>query len=307
MSRVAVEQIQTYAGHKGAIFALCADEENHCFYSAADDGIVVKWSLDKDNNTGEGILSVGRAVYALSVIPEKKQLWVGASDGKIYVVDIESRKLISTLSAHTHAIYQLKYEPTHEQMWILAANGWLSLIDTQKLVTSFSKQLHTKNLRSLVFHLGQAFIGSSDHSIRQYGIDSPEKETHQWLAHDKSVFSLLIHPEANYLLSGGMDAQLAVWDLKQDYKQIRKIPAHYFTVNDLALSPSNDYFMSGSRDKTLKLWDAYQFELLKVIDHPRNKGHLHSVNKILWLNVDNSVISGSDDKRIIRWIVNTTT
>ncbi|MEM8901739.1 MAG: hypothetical protein AAGC85_26760, partial [Bacteroidota bacterium] len=166
MSRVAVEQIQTYAGHKGAIFALCADEENHCFYSAADDGIVVKWSLDKDNNTGEGILSVGRAVYALSVIPEKKQLWVGASDGKVYVVDTESRKLISTLSAHTHAIYQLKYEPTHSQMWVLAANGWLNLIDTENLGTSFSRQIHTKNLRSLVFHLDKAFIGSSDHTIR---------------------------------------------------------------------------------------------------------------------------------------------
>ncbi|MEM6764192.1 MAG: hypothetical protein AAF655_04685 [Bacteroidota bacterium] len=305
MKKVAVEQIQTYTGHKGAVFALCADEAGDHFYSAGDDGVVVRWPLDATQQSGEGMLKIERAIYALAVIHEKNQLWVGASDGKIYVVHTLSRELLITLSSHTKAIYNLSYDAETQQMWALGGKGWLSLIEVNTFTISHTQQLHTENLRSLAFHMDQVFIGGSDHCIYQLPKEKPGLATHKWKAHSRSVFSLLIHPEAHYLLSGGMDAQLAVWDLKQEYRLIRKIPAHYFTVNDLALSPSNDYFMTASRDKTLKLWDAYQFELLKVIDFPRNKGHKFSVNKILWLKVDNSVISGSDDKRIIRWIINT--
>ncbi|MEL6853096.1 MAG: WD40 repeat domain-containing protein, partial [Bacteroidota bacterium] len=125
----------------------------------------------------------------------------------------------------------------------------------------------------------------------------------KWLAHDPSVFCLAMHQDGRYLLSGGRDAQIKVWDIKQDFRESKRIAAHMYTVNDLAIFQGGDFFASASRDKTIKLWDAYAFDLQKVIDHERNESHTHSVNRIKCLITDNSLISCSDDRMLMRWKV----
>ena len=54
-------------------------------------------------------------------------------------------------------------------------------------------------------------------------------------------------------------------------------------------------------DKSVKIWDAETFKLLKVIDRARHAGHGTSVNKLLWTQFDNQIISGSDDRTISVW------
>jgi len=125
----------------------------------------------------------------------------------------------------------------------------------------------------------------------------------RWQAHDNSVFSLQYVEENSLLLSGGRDAHLNIWDLKANHSLVQSLPAHNYTINAFALSPSGDYFATASRDKTLKIWDTHSFQLLKVVDFARNLAHTHSVNRICWLKSDNSLISCSDDRRIIRWQV----
>jgi WD40 repeat protein len=158
------------------------------------------------------------------------------------------------------------------------------------------------HLRSLASTSNGAhwLIGSSDHHIYAFNRQTGQVDQ-QWLAHDNSVFALQLHQAGHYLLSGGRDAYLNVWDQQQQFKLIKRIPAHNFTINDIAMHPSGDFFVTASRDKTIKVWDAYQFELLKVIDHARYDGHIHSVNRLLWLSQDNSLLSCSDDRRLLRW------
>ena len=61
-------------------------------------------------------------------------------------------------------------------------------------------------------------------------------------------------------------------------------------------------FATVSMDKTLKIWDAITFDLLKVVDKARNEAHVTSINKLIWLN-NSELLTGSDDKQIMHWLV----
>ena len=54
-------------------------------------------------------------------------------------------------------------------------------------------------------------------------------------------------------------------------------------------------------DKSIKVWDAETFQLLKVIDKARHAGHGTSVNRLLWTNHNNLLVSASDDRSISIW------
>jgi WD40 repeat protein len=57
-------------------------------------------------------------------------------------------------------------------------------------------------------------------------------------------------------------------------------------------------------DKSIKVWDMAALKLLKVIDRSRHAGHGTSVNKVLWTNYDDQLLSASDDRTISVWKLN---
>ena len=275
-----------------------SDDEHHLF-TAGDDGIVAQWDLHSDENHAKAILQTDRGIYALAVLPQNR-IAVGNSGGLIYIVDLKDQTVVKTLQQSESAIFGLEIIEDH--LWILHGNGFLSVLRLSDFSQVFYRQMGHNHLRSIIYSPinKQVYIGSSDYHIY---VINPQNFSIQsmWKAHENSVFSLAILREGQYLLSGGRDAYLNIWDLKDNHQFMQKIPAHNFTINDIALSPQGNHFATAGRDKTIKIWDAYQFNLLKVIDFARNTAHTHSVNKIKWLKSDNSLISCSDDRRIIRW------
>ncbi|MEO0894774.1 MAG: WD40 repeat domain-containing protein [Bacteroidota bacterium] len=297
---VQVSRIRAYEGHTGSVFSLAVDEEEKYMYTSGDDGIVARWNLRGDDADATGILRSDRAVYSLTVSSKYQLLFAGSSDGTLYIQDLEKKQLVRTYRKVTGAIYHLLI--AGDLLWICQAEGFLTAINMTNGKEEFFGRLSEQNLRIMIPALGegQFFIGSSDHQI--YLFDFPQRTVIQnWSAHENSVFSLLIHPDGKYLLSGSRDAHFNVWDLQNEREQIKHIPAHNFTVNYFALSPDGHHFVTASRDKTIKLWDAYDFSLLKVVDKARHQGHTHSVNKVIWLKHDNSLISTGDDRQVLRW------
>jgi len=106
-----------------------------------------------------------------------------------------------------------------------------------------------------------------------------------------------------YVISGGRDAQLRMRDLT-DGHIVQVVSAHNSTINDLAFSPNGHYLATASRDKTVKLWDAESWKLLKVCEVVRDRGHVNSVNCLLWLD-DETLITAGDDRRILTWTLET--
>ncbi len=276
-----------------------ADTAEDFLYTAGDDKVVAKWHLAQENYA-EALLQTPSSIYAMTLLEAENILAIGTRDGTFYLVNTFSKEVKATHRPFTEPVYALNYDAEMGRLWVLYGGGNLCILELKTGEISHILPLANTHLRSLIFEKEQAFVGASDGNI--YILDknslSPLRKIQ---AHDNSVFCLSFFAQNKWLLSGGRDAHLNVWDMKNEMKAIEKIPAHNYTINDIAFSPENEYFATASRDKTLKIWDADSLALLKVGDYARYKSHTHSINRLVWLQKSNILISCGDDRRIIRW------
>lgn len=112
---------------------------------------------------------------------------------------------------------------------------------------------------------------------------------------DGSVQSVCLTDDGRYLLSGGMDGRVVMWET-QSGRRIRTFRGHEGTVMSIALVPGKNLALSGSEDSTLRLWDMSTGECVRVL-----AGHSAGVNSV-WVSSDGSLaLSGSNDQKARLW------
>jgi WD40 repeat protein len=81
------------------------------------------------------------------------------------------------------------------------------------------------------------------------------------------VFAVAFSRDGKYLLSGGADRELKLWDAETG-RELRTFHGHRGMVNSVAFSQDGRFALSGSNDKTAKIWDvATGKELLTFKGH----------------------------------------
>lgn len=298
--QISVTQQKVLSGHRGAIFGLSLDGQERFLYSGADDGIVARWDLERDEDAGKAIFRTDNAVYALGMADDLGLLLIGTRDGTLHIANLNATADLFSLRKFSKSIYGLHYDKANKRVWVLYAEGFLMLFDLDKMQEINTFRLSEQHLRCILERNGQMLIGASDGKV--YVLDKAHAEVLDIKQlHESSVFALWTGGKGDYLLSGGRDALLKLWDIKGGYLPLLQIPAHNFTVNAIVSLADPSLIATASRDKTLKIWDKNSLTLLKVIDFARNQGHLHSVNRLIPLSSESRLISCSDDKRIIVW------
>lgn len=299
-----IEKIHTCTGHRAAVYALAPGKDERHFFSAGGDGWVAEWNLD-DPETGQLAASSGTQIFSLCSLPDGR-LVAGDMNGGVRWIDRSAPDVTRNIQHHAKGTFDI----LAAGMWVftVGGDGILTRWDLEKGNSVESFQLSNQALRSISFSekRKELAVGASDNSI--YFLDAETFELRHTLkdAHTNSVFATAYSPDGGYLLSGGRDAMLRVWDLDltpHSSPLTPNFPAHLFTVNHIVFSPDGQFFATASRDKTLKIWDAGTFQLLKVIDTMRHGGHINSVNRLLWL--PDCLVSCSDDRSVMLWRVGT--
>ncbi|MEO9477446.1 MAG: WD40 repeat domain-containing protein [Cyclobacteriaceae bacterium] len=300
MSPINVHKLKTLTGHKDSLYTL-ERLDSQRFLSAGGDGMVVLWDV-QNPDVGQMIVKVPASVYALEFNPEKNLLIVGQNFSGIHLIDVESKKELKSLKLTSEAIFDI--QSNSEAIFVGTAGGELIQVDWDFNIVNRVKY-SDKSVRAIAKSPSGGFlaVGYSDERIRI--IDARDLTVlDEFVAHEKSVFSVQFHPEMPLLMSAGRDARIKFWDIDRKYELIEEIVAHMYTINHLAFSPDSQHFVSCSMDKSIKVWDAKTFKLLKVIDKARHAGHGTSVNKLLWLNHKETLVSCSDDRTISLWDIN---
>ena len=302
MSKIQVTKVDTIAGHQDCVYTIEKGPKEHVFFSSGGDGVIAEWDLTKPQE-GRMLAKVPSSVYALCYYPKRNALVVGQNFDGIHIIDLEERKERGSIQLGNTQIFDIKV--LNDRVFCSLGNGEIHILDITSLETIKVIKASTESARCIaISEVNREFaVGFSDHHIRIYNLhDFSEKRVIS--AHKISVFTVQYSPDQRYLLSGSRDAHLKIWDVESDYRLKESIVAHMYAINHLVFSADGKHFVTCSMDKSIKVWDAETFHLLKVIDKARHAGHGTSVNKVLWTNFNNLLLSASDDRSISIWDIN---
>ncbi|MEP1035133.1 WD40 repeat domain-containing protein [Ekhidna sp.] len=295
MGKIDVKKLHTFLGHNDSIYTLYRIDD-YRFVSAGGEGMVVLWDL-RSPNEGEVIVKIKGSVYAITFDSKEGFLYVAQNNEGLHKIDLNLKKEVASIQLGDHQIFDLKI--INDQVWTGLSNGEVVVLSKNLEIKNRIKYANDR-VRSFDRYANQVAVAFSDNTIRI--IDSQSMEVlNELKGHKNSVFASKFHPSGKYLISGGRDAQLKVWDSQADYVLRESIAAHLYTINDVIFRADGRYFVTASMDKAIKLWDAHSFRLLKVLDKHRHAGHGNSVNKLLWMNYHDLLVTCSDDRSISVW------
>ncbi|MHA8066448.1 WD40 repeat domain-containing protein [Aquirufa sp. ROCK2-A2] len=296
-----ISKIDTFSGHRGAIYSLENGMEDHLFFSAGADGWIVQWNLQKPD-VGKVIAQVEGSVYSMNLDTNQEILWVAQNNEGIHGINLEDQSRLFSIKMESLSVFDMIQ--FHDQIWVAHNDGLISIVDipTRSIVKHI--KISQKSVRKFVIiNENIIAVAFSDGFIRL--IDNNYQLINQWKAHDNSVFSLDYNSQSSHLISVGRDAKIKKWDmtLENFIQKPAEVIGHIYTINDVSFSPDGQLLATASMDKTIKIWQSSDLKLLKVVDAARHGGHSNSVNKLIWTNFENQLVSGSDDKKISVWTI----
>ncbi len=300
MTQVQIKRLHSLKGHRDAVYTLHQADRSSTFFSGAGDGMIARWDLESPEN-GDLIAKLPNSVYSLHYLPAHDILVAGHNYEGIHLLDWRNKKEISSLKLTTAAIFDI--QSMGGRLLVGSGDGSVALVDTETLSVVNRVKASEKSARTIAVNAakGEITVGFSDNYIRVF--DETLVMKREWPAHGNSVFSVRYSPNGEWLFSGSRDARLKVWDANSEYQNREEIVAHMYAINHIEFSPDGKHFVTCSMDKSIKVWDANALKLLKVIDRARHGGHITSVNKLLWTNYHQQLISASDDRSISVWQV----
>jgi WD40 repeat protein len=294
-----LQRVSERSGHLAAIYDLRLATDG--FYSAAADGYLVHWHQD-DVDFGQVVAKVAGGKFLCMSVLDDGGLVAGALDGGLHWLYPGAEERNRHLAHHRLGIFSLLR--LEDDLYATGGDGSLSRWSVEARSCRESLPLSPNSLRCIAHDpvRDRLAVGASDASI--YLLDRKSMGLIERVsANVPSVFSLAFTPDGNRLISGGRDAQLMEWDVSgKAMKHLRTIPAHLATINKLAIDPTGQYLATASRDKTIKLWKADDLSLLKVAEVVRDRGHVNSVNTLLWKD-DHTLLTSGDDRRVLEWKV----
>ncbi len=301
MSGIQIAKLKSLAGHSDCVYALEHSNESMVFFSAAGDGMVVKWNLQHPED-GELIAQLPNSIYALHLLKHTNLLLAGHNYEGIHLLDWKNKKEVGSLKLSSSAVFDI--QSCGNEVFVASGDGSVTIVDADLLTIKKQLKHSDKNARTIAVNpvKGEMAVGYSDNYIRVFALDGFSLK-HEWQGHSNSVFTLVYSPDFKLLLSGSRDARLKVWQVDENYGLHTEIAAHLYAINHLAFSPDGKHFVSCSMDKSVKVWQTDDLSLLKVIDKARHAGHGTSVNKLLWTSFNGQVVSASDDRTISIWDV----
>jgi WD40 repeat protein len=120
-------------------------------------------------------------------------------------------------------------------------------------------------------------------------------ELHTFTGHEGGVKTIAYSPDGKFLLSGGEDQTLKLWDVASG-KELRTFIGHRDAVTSVAFSPDGRLAVSGSSDSTLRLWEVASGHELQTTESLGWK-----VTSVAFSPDGKFVASAADDSQVKLW------
>ena len=288
-------------GHRGSIYGLGQGVDESNIASVSGDKRLLQWDIHTLESSFFSI-QFPSVPYCFSKIEVQNNYFLaGLSSGNLIQVDIETKKEKRNIVLNRGAIFCIQHFRDENLIGVGSEDGSLHFLDAQDLKLVAVVQLGKGKIRSLYYdsEKGCIYVACGDGKCYLVFIDGFKMET-SFDAHQLSCNSVCMMPGGNFLLTGGRDARLNIFD-SQTFKMLDSIPAHNYAIYSVLYLSKFDVFVTASRDKNLKLWSGQNVEFLLRLDKEKYNGHGNSVNALCWKENENLLFSAGDDKTLIAW------
>jgi WD40 repeat protein/uncharacterized caspase-like protein len=126
-----------------------------------------------------------------------------------------------------------------------------------------------------------------------------EKEIATLKGHTDSVKTVTISPDDRYIASAGYDNTIKIWNFQG--KLLQSIDAHNLAITDLQFTPDSKTLASASWDNTIKLWNVQTPEEIKPTLLQTLSEHQDGVTDLLISKDGKLLVSASADRTIKLW------
>jgi len=137
--------------------------------------------------------------------------------------------------------------------------------------------------------------GCNDGRLMSYSFD---KGMNLWQienAHKGGVTSVKIASNVRFVVSGGEEGELRIWEIKNK-EMVCHLKEHQARVNEVRLFPNDAYAISVSRDRCLLTWDL---RAEKRLTHHREKHG--GINSLAVAANQTSVITAGQERTLTFW------
>jgi WD40 repeat protein len=296
-----IRKKHAFTDHQGSVYALAPGLTRESIFSGSSDRFIASWNL-ATGTAEEFSAQLPAPVYSLLHLTDQQVLFAGNGAGSVHCITTAERREAKILQLHQAPIFDLAASRQHQLLFTAGGDGQFAVVDLKELQLLKIRKLCTEKVRNIALHSNQQVVAVAcgDGMIRLFHL--PEvTEIDCFVAHRSSVNCVSWSPDGKLLLSGGKDAHLNVWAYENAFTLLESIPAHNYAIYSIVWSPDGTYFSTGSRDKTVKIWDPASRNVLARINRERYNGHHNSVNKLLWSDYNDLLISTGDDRTILTW------
>jgi WD40 repeat protein len=297
--KINIQKTFTFKGHNAAIYCLCHGTTENTFISGSGDKYIAEWNfLTGEQNKFSAKLP--SPVFCLLPLYHLGQLWVGTGNGHLHVIDIHKKEEIHTFRFHKAQIFDLKYSEKTTLVYSSGGDGVINVYDPVELKHTALSKISDKKIRSIEFYKDDLLLAEGSGKTIVLNASTLQLK-HEFISHKLATNCYLPVESSSLLYSGGRDAHLNLWDVKNNFHLIKSVPAHNFAIYKILQLNPHEIVATASRDKTIKLWDLNSLQVIERINREKFDGHAFSVNAILWNEEQSTLISGGDDKLIMSW------
>ncbi len=200
-------------GHKSKIFGICFSPNSRYLASLGGDKKLIIWETQSGRIVDQIDHTDARSHCSFS--PDGKKIVTGDERGILYVRDLVKETSL-TLTGHTGPIQKCFFSPDGRFIFSSAMDRTIKTWDFQNIENlrvfpaDFSPNLIQLSLNKQEL----AIASSSDPSIKLLSaIDFQEKQV--FPGHKEPAQALHFSSDGNYILSGGKDALVKMWDVSR--------------------------------------------------------------------------------------------
>ncbi len=255
-----------------------------------------------DDKLFRELLQLQAGAYGLAVSPNGKLIAVGDGEGKVNVVDADTRKApFAALELSSNRIWAVDFAPDSSFLAAADEKGTIGVWDTNGNELIRRDNIHDGAITSLVFHPDKniIFTGGSDGLVRRWDVNADTKSLDSngsaMGPHKGGVTKLKLSSDGALLAVTDRIGAVKIWDstggeLKNEWV------ADDNTIWSLAWSADRKLLATAHADEVLKIWNVESGEVLKEMT-PQPGG----ATDVAFLHDDMTLVSTSRNGTVRLW------